>query len=379
MVLVGVCMYVLNFFKVRPSNDFVDVVFLSGSGVNLTLVAGIINQYADGYVATPLVSSYKDLEPGVYVASFSKGAEMSRFVEVLRNIFEQYRAVRGRGGEVALGFRLSIEDMNIESRSISSTSYIVVRLLNNAVRKLVLEKEIRVYQKPGENMSLCLSYRDLKELWDKDPEIDRDRGFEDFCGKYPNLCGANEDGCARFFLVMKCFVPRFQHVESEIGREEIYLVMRSYYRRLSSLELQKIYRYLIEKGLDPNVLKGVKVNYRVDEGNTLICDVKSVKTLANGGVITILECDRGTYEAGLSDDRETGRISLNISYGSSRKFVADYLCRDFDKHRDLGKRFPFQFFNEIENDLKMLKKVIGDDLSLSGVHFSISYKPEILW
>ncbi|MEM0083129.1 MAG: hypothetical protein QW102_01270 [Candidatus Nezhaarchaeales archaeon] len=337
------------------------------------MVVRVINQYAEGYVATPLVRSYKDLEPGVYVASFSKGAEMSRFVEELHNIFEQYRAERGRGGEVATGFR------SIESKSISSTSYVVARLLNNALRKLASKKRIRVYQKPGENMSLCLSYRDLKELWDKDPEIDRDRRFEDFCGKYPNLCGANEDGCTRFFLVMKCFVPRFQHVESEIGREEIYLVMRSYYRRLSSLELQKIYRYLIEKGLDPNVLKGVKVNYRVDESSTLICDVKSVKTLANGGVIAVLECDRETYEVGLSDDRETGRISLNVSYGSSRKFVADYLCRDFDKHRDLGKRFPFQFFNEIENDLKMLKKVIGDDLSLSGVHFSISYKPEILW
>jgi hypothetical protein len=216
---------------------------------------------------------------------------------------------------------------------IPARSYVVARLLNNAVRKIAEHKGL-LSPRPGEENNICLDYERLEsDFWKSGFDIERDRSFSIFCEEHDELCRGS-GACGRFFKVVKCLSPRFQHIVKEDGIEEIYLILHSYYRRLSNLSLIDILEYIKSQNLDPSVLKDVKVNY-FDGKDTHVCDVVDLS-----GHILKLRCE------GKENDIDINSLSLPNS----------------------GLKLS------LKNDIKIFKRIVGD-ICFGGTCFYISEEP----
>ncbi len=361
--------YVTNFVKVLPDKDSIEVYRIADK-MNLGVLAGVINRYAEGLVASFLSTDYDELKAGVYVTSIDDHLSKEDVETEVESALERYREER-----VVEGFpvdeALNINNLSIELvPNIPSTAYVVTNLLNNFLNKIV-PMELRCPRRPGERLAICLDMDFLeREFWSQEI-IDRDERFLDFCNDYSSLCRDTGGGCSKFFKVVKCITMRFQHVVSD--REEIYLVLHHYYRRLSNLNLKLVIDYMKNNRIDLDSLLGVRVNYRVSEGSTRVCKIASINDNR-----LVLKCEKGEVCIDISELLDDASIAVNPTYSQSRRFISEYLCREFDKHRDLNRLYPSEYFSALENDIEIVRRIIGK-LCISGVCFSIDRRLKRVW
>jgi hypothetical protein len=201
----------------------------------------------------------------------------------------------------------------------------------------------------------------------------------DFCKNYPGLCGGGDYGCAKFFEVVKELQIRFQHAIVS-DRERIYMILSSQYRRLNSLELKGVIDFIKPLVKDINkALRGVRVNVAFPEGSVLY-EIKDIKSEEDGDVIE-LECigkESKKQEEVLKisyDELDAYKVRINPTYRSSREFISNYLCKYFDKHKELSKFTPIEYFKILENDLKIFKRLLArfapSNLVLGNVTYTI--------
>lgn len=276
----------------------------------------------------------------------------------IKDALEKYREERVARGLLVDEY-LNVNNIKIQTLSISSKSYVVTNLLNNFLNK-VIPKELQCPPRPSERSAICIDIDFLeREFWSKNI-IKRDERFVNFCNDYPSLCRDSGSDCSKFFKVVKCIPMRFQHVDSE--QEEIYLVLRHYYRKLSYLDLKTVIDYIRSKSIDLNNLQGVYVNYRTSKDSTQACKIVSI----NNSELE-LECE-GRYIP--IDISKLDKDSINPTYSRSREFISKYLCKEFDKHKDLNRLYPSEYFSILENDLGIVRRIISEPV-IGGVHFSI--------
>jgi len=359
-------LFVLNLFRVSSTKPKVKVAILKDNS-NPTLLAHVINMYTERLIATPLTRDYGDFKSGVYVTVLGKNDFNDDNINfMLRASIKAYRE------KIKTTERLpELEIDRIGSMgSIPARSYVVARLLNNAVRKIAKNKGL-LSPRPGEENNICLSYDQLKsDFWKNEFDIVSDNIFSMFCEEHSELC---EGGgvCGRFFKVVKCLSPRFQHVIKEDGKEEIYLILHSYYRRLNNLRLVNILEYMKSQNIDPSVLKDVKVNY-YDGKDNYLCDVVDLNVN-----ILILKCDGRETRVdinSLSQSDNVAKLSINPNYSSSRRFIAKYLCEEFEAHKGLNMLYPKDYFEILRNDIKIFKRIVGD-ICFGETCFYISEEP----
>jgi len=356
--------YVTNFIKVLPSKDAIEAYRVTGE-VNLGVLVGVIDKYAEGLIASFLPADYGGLRAGVYVAGIGDYHPREEDVRAeIEDVLEKYRGERVARG-LPVDESLNINNIIIEpTSSISSTSYVVVNLLNNFLSKVIPEK-LQCPRRPGERSAICLDIDFLeREFWSRNviDKDERDERFIDFCNDYPSLCRDTGSSCSKFFKVVKCIIMRFQHVVSD--QEEIYLVSHHYYRRLSNLDLKMVIDYIRSSHIDLNTLLGVRVNYRTSKDSTQVCKIASI----NNNELK-LECEGRDTRIDTSE-LDNVSITINPTYSQSRKFIGEYLCKEFDKHKDLNKLYPSKYFSILENDLGIVKRIIGEPC-IGRVRFSI--------
>ena len=361
--------YVTNFVKVLPSKDTIEAYRITGK-VNLGVLAGVINRYAEGLVASFLSTDYGELRAGVYVAGIGDYHPCKEDVRAkIEDILEKYREERTAQG-LPVDESLNINNITIEPTSIiSSTNYVVANLLNNFLSKVV-PRELQCPRRPGERSAICLDIDFLeREFWSK-RVVDKDERFIDFCNYYPGLCRDTGSSCSKFFKVVKCITMRFQHVVSD--QEEIYLVLHHYYRRLSNLDLKIVIDYIRSNHIDLNTLLGVCVNYRTSKDSTWVCKIVSINNNE-----FMLECEGRNIRIGISE-LDNVSIAVNPTYSQSRKFIGEYLCREFDKHKDLNRLYPIGCFSILENDLEIVRRIVGKPC-IGRVCFSIDRRLKRVW
>ncbi len=361
--------YIMNLVKVFPDKGTIEVYKITGK-TNLGLLAGIINRYSKGLVASFLSTDYGELEAGVYVAGIGDYSLSKEDVEArVDDFLDRYKNERTSQG-LSVDEPLNSNNIIVEPTSISSTTYVVANLLSNYINKTV-PKELQCPRRPGERFAVCLDIDFLEgEFWNQKVGLNKDKRFVHFCNDYPGLCRDTGDSCSKFFRVVKCITMRFQHVVSD--REEIYLVLHQYYRRLSNLGLKIVVDYIRSSNIDFNALLGIYVNYRINKNSTWICKIVSI---SNNDVV--LECEGKSMHVHLSE-LDNISISVNPTYSQSRRFIGMYLCKDFDKHKDLNRLYPSQYFSILENDLEIVRRIVGK-LCIGGVCFSIDRELKRVW
>ena len=362
-------MYVTNFVKMFPDKDTIEAYRITGK-VNLGVLAGVINRYAKGLVASFLSTGYGEVEAGVYVAGIGdRYARKENVRAKIEDILEIYREERSAQG-LSVDESLNISNIIIEpASSISSTTYVVANLLNNFLSKVIPE-ELQCPRRPGERSAICLDIDFLESGFWNQKVVNKDERFIDFCNDYPSLCRDTGDSCSKFFKVVKCITMRFQHIASD--QEEIYLVLHHYYRRLSNLNLKIVIDYIRSNYIDLNTLLGVRVNYKTSRDSTWICKIVST----NNNELT-LECEGKNIRIGISE-LDNASIAINPTYSQSRKFISKYLCKEFDKHKDLNKLYPIKYFSILENDLEIVRRIIGKPC-IGGVCFSVDRRLKRVW
>jgi len=361
--------YVTNFVKVFPSKDTIEAYRITGK-VNLGLLAGVINRYTEGLVASFLSTDYGELKAGVYVSGIGDPHPCKKDVRAkIDDALKKYREERVAQG-LPVDESLNINNIIIEPTSnISSTAYVVANLLNNFLSKMVPE-ELQCPRRPGERLAICLDIDFLeKEFWDQGI-VDRDERFLDFCNEYPSLCRDIGGGCSKFFKVVKCITMRFQHIVSD--QEEIYLVLHHYYRRISNLDLKLVIDYISGNHIDLDNLLGVRVNYRAGKDGTWVCKITSI----NNNEL-MLECEGRNIRIGISE-LDNVSIAVNPTYSQSRKFIDEYLCKEFDKHKDLNRLYPSGYFSILENDIEIVRRIICKPC-IGRVCFSIDRRLKRVW
>jgi len=368
--------YIANFFSVIPEKSSIEVYRITGR-INLGLLAKVINVYDQDIVASFLSFNYNELKSGVYISSISSTSEGVTSNEIktrIANVIERFQSDRVSKG-LPKRDDLDIENISIDYLNIPAQSYVVANLLNNLLNKRI-PASLRCPKRPGEKLSLCLDFNTLeKEFWQQNM-IDVDERFSQFCTRFPNLCKDYYDGCSKFFRVVKCITMRFQHVILESEREELYLVLHHYYRRLSNLDLRHVLNYISMMNLNPNILVGVRVNYRMSSEETKLCEVVSIENSR-----LELKCEEEGFPIDI-DKLEQNSITINPTYKHSRNFIEKYLCRDFDRHKDLNKFYPRNYFSMLENEIKIVKEIIKryiNKFCIGGTCFSIGSKPLVIW
>jgi len=360
--------YVTNFVKVLPDKGSIEAYRIVGK-VNLGMLAGVINRYAEGLVASFLPADYDELRAGIYVASIEGYLRKEDVKTKVENALEKYREKRAAEG-FPIDDVLNINNITIEpAPNIPSTAYVVANLLNNFLNK-VMPRKLRCPRRPGERLAICLDIDFLERGFWSQGIIDRDERFLDFCNDYPSLCRDTGGGCSKFFKVVKCITMRFQHVVSD--REEIYLVLRHYYRRLSNLDLKLVIDYMKSNHIDLNNLLGVRVNHKVGKGSTWVCEIASI----NDGEL-MLKCEGEKIRIDISELDNTF-IAVNPTYSQSRRFIGKCLCREFDRHKDLNRLYPSEYFSILENDIEIVRRIIGKPC-IDGVCFSIDRRLKRVW
>jgi len=351
-------MYITNFVKVLPSKDVIEAYRIT-SKVNLGVLVRVINKYAEGLIASILSEDYSELRAGVYVAGIGDYRHFEEDVRTkIKDVLEKYQGEQAAQG-LPVDESLNINNIEFQASSISSTSYVAANLLNNFLSKVIPE-ELQCPRRPDERSAICLDIDFLeRKLWSKNV-VDKDERFMGFCNDYPSLCRDKGSSCSKFFKVVKCIIMRFQHVVSD--QEEIYLVLHHYYRRLSNLDLKMVIDYIRSNQIDLNDLLGVYVNYKTSKDSTQVCKIASI----NNNELK-LECEGRDIRI---DIGELDNLSINPTYSQSREFINKYLCKEFDKHKDLNKLYPSKYFSILENDLGIVKRIIGEPC-IGRVRFSI--------
>ena len=354
--------YITNFAKVLPSGDVIETYRITcrSNQLNPGKIAYIINKNTDDLVASSLNRDYNELKAGVYVASLSSQLDRDTIESKIKNIL------------VNSGFLYDIDDLELEQYNMNSMAYVVANLLNNTVDKKI-PQEIRCPHRPGERLSICLDIETLeKEYWSKGI-ANIDELFKIFCNDYPELCRNTDNDCSKFFKVVKCITMRFQHIVSEDENNEIYLILHQYYRRIGNLHLKQVLEYMKYKNIDLNRILGVHVNYRKDKNNTMVCRIFSF-TENN----LVLETIDGKYYQIDLDNLDNTYVAINPNYRSSRQFIYSYLCKNFEKHKNLNRLYPSKYFATLENDLEIIRRIVGR-ICIGGTCFSINKELKRIW
>jgi hypothetical protein len=384
--------YFINFVDVRPDSGRLSVFRISKTlkDFEFTRVTHVVNRYSQSLVSTSLSNEYGGLKPGVYIASVGRVADKDMLRDELKGAFARYFEVLSQRNSVQRRIQsfstfYDVDTLvnalvdSVAEEAVPSTSYVAANLLNNLMERSI-SIQYKCYEK-GVRICIKLDVKTLRELMQKDEEFSREPLF-DFCREHPNLCGGEgNDGCARFFKVIKELLIRFQH--SVVNDEEkIYMIFFSRYRRLSNLELKDVIDFLMNivklsvKDI-ANALRGVRVNVALPEGSALY-EIKDVESKEGGDVIK-LECvdkeSRKPEELSLSIYKELDsyNVKINPTYRSSREFIYSHLCRYYDAHKKLSWDPPSAYFKTLENDLKIFKRLLAEFKLSSIVLGDVTY------
>lgn len=376
-------MYITNLIRVDPNSENIMLYKIPKSDVNPPLLTKIINKYSENLVASALTFEYKDeletLEAGTYIAYFRevKYRDVNNIRKEIKEAIIKYVNERKSENNVWDTFINNFDSskIKIESKELSSTSYIIPRLLNNTLRRIIPKELLCKKEKPGEEIAICLNVTRLNEYYQTISSIRNEKEKEPlflFCEVYPKLCyEAQENGCSQFFKVVKHMTLRFQQATDEYT--QIYLILHSYYSRESDLDLLKIIDYMNSMGLSLELIKDVRVNYIKKGEHTKLCKIESIdKNSLELKYDTHTEKIDLNYLRNNQQSQEKVILRINPTYRTSREFIEKYLCKDFDKHKELNAdRNPEKYFKTLKNDLEILKSIIGEKIYLSGVYFSI--------
>jgi hypothetical protein len=381
--------YFINFVDVKPDSSRLSVFRISKTlkDFEFTRVTHVVNRYSQSLIST-LSSEYGGLKSGVYVASVGHVADKNMLRDELKDVFARYfEELRSSSAQKRMQTFSPFYDVDtlvnalvdsVAEEIVPSTSYVAANLLNN-----LMERSIPVQYKcreKGVRICIKLDIKTLREFMQKDEEFSREPLFN-FCREHPNLCGEGNDGCAKFFKVIKELIIKFQH--SVVNDEEkIYMIFFSRYRRLSNLELKDVIDFLMNivklsvKDI-ANALRGVRVNVALPEGSVLY-EIKDVESKEGGDVIK-LECVdkelRKPEELSLSIYKELDsyNVKINPTYRSSREFIYSHLCRYYDAHKKLSWDPPSAYFKTLENDLKIFKRLLAEFKLSSIVLGDVTY------
>jgi hypothetical protein len=383
--------YIINFVDVRPDSDRLSVYRISKTlkDFELTRIAHAVNTYSQSLVSTLLSSEYGGLKPGVYVASVGRVADRDMLRDELKYAFARYFEVLSQRSSERKHIRpfplfYDVDELvnalvnSVTEEAVPSTSYVTANLLNNLVGRSV-SIQYKCYEK-GVRICIKLDVKALRELMQKDEEFSREPLF-DFCREHPNLCGGEgNDGCARFFRVIKELLIRFQH--SVVNDEEkLYVILFSRYRRLSNLELKSVIDFLKNDVKLPakdmvNALRGVRVNVALPEGSALY-EIKNVESEEGGDVVELKCVDK---EQGKSqelrihyNELDSYNVRINPTYKSSREFIYSHLCKYYDEHKKLTQVTPSTYFKTLEKDLKIFKRLLAEFKLSSIVLGDVTY------
>jgi hypothetical protein len=382
--------YFINFVDVKPDSSRLSVFRISKTlkDFEFTRVTHVVNRYSQSLISTSLSSEYGGLKSGVYVASVGHVADKNMLRDELKDVFARYfEELRSSSAQKRMQTFSPFYDVDtlvnalvdsVAEEIVPSTSYVAANLLNN-----LMERSIPVQYKcreKGVRICIKLDIKTLREFMQKDEEFSREPLFN-FCREHPNLCGEGNDGCAKFFKVIKELIIKFQH--SVVNDEEkIYMIFFSRYRRLSNLELKDVIDFLMNivklsvKDI-ANALRGVRVNVALPEGSVLY-EIKDVESKEGGDVIK-LECVdkelRKPEELSLSIYKELDsyNVKINPTYRSSREFIYSHLCRYYDAHKKLSWDPPSAYFKTLENDLKIFKRLLAEFKLSSIVLGDVTY------
>ena len=363
--------YIINFVDVNPDRDKLEVFRVPRALENLgfTRIVHVINRYSQNFVSTLLPSEYGDLKPGVYITYIGREASKDVLRNELQYAFVKYFEEYNKRSSTREHVRLfsSSSDINelvnalvssAVEEVISSTSYVVANLLSNLVERII-PVQYSCHEK-GVRICIKLSAETLREILQGD-EYSIEPLF-DFCKNYPGLCGGGDHGCAKFFEVVKELQIRFQHAVVS-DRERIYMILSSQYRRLNRLELKGVVDFIKQSVEDINkALRGVRVNVTFLEGSMLY-EIKDIKSEKGGDVIKLERISKESKKPEVLkipyDELDAYKVRINPTYKSSREFISNYLCKYFDKHKELSGFTPIEYFKILENDLKIFKRLLA--------------------
>jgi hypothetical protein len=384
--------YIVNFVDVMPDRDRLSVFKISKTlkDFGFTRIVHVVNRYSQTLLSTSLSSEYGDLEPGVYIAYIGREANKDVLRNELQYAFAKYFEELSQSSFTQKYTQPSSSSSNVNEfvdslvnsaveEVIPSTSYVIANLLNNLMEKII-PIHYRCHEK-GARVCIKLDVETLREILQRDEELSKEPLFN-FCEEYPSLCGDDNNGCAKFFRVIKEFHIRFQHSVID-DKERIYMIFFSQYRRLGGLELRKVIDFLKSYTKLPvkdiNIaLEGVRVNVTLPDGSVL-CEIKDMKSEEDCDVVE-LECiskepkEPKALEIHYNELDEYD-VRINPTYKSSREFISNYLCKYFDEHKKLSWFTPSEYFKILENDLKIFKKLLAKfaltNIVLGGVTYTI--------
>ncbi|MFZ8792061.1 MAG: hypothetical protein ACO2OS_07340 [Thermosphaera aggregans] len=388
--------YIINFVDVNPDKDKLGVFRVSKDlenrvpraleNLGFTRIVHVINRYSQNLDSTLLPSEYGDLKPGVYITYIGQEASKDVLRRELQFAFAKYFEENNRKNSARGHIWLfsSSSDINelvntlvdsVVEEVISSTSYVVANLLSNLIERIIPAR-YSCHEK-GVRICIKLDVETLRKTLREEYEYSIEPLF-DFCKNYPGLCGGGDDGCAKFFKVVKELQIRFQHAIVN-NRERIYMILSSQYRRLNMLELKGVVDFIKPSVKDINeAFRGVRVNVTFPEGSVLY-EIKDIKSERNGDVIG-LECisKESKRPEALEipyAELDAYNVRINPTYRSSREFISNYLCKYFDKHKELSEFTPIEYFKILENDLKIFKRLLArfapSNLVLGNVVYTI--------
>jgi hypothetical protein len=129
--------------------------------------------------------------------------------------------------------------------------------------------------------------------------------------------------------------------------------------------------------MELSILKGVHVNVKTERGTGLY-EIKNVVRNKDSYVFELVyDIGGGKQEQKRIELSELSKynVSINPTYRSSRSFIEHYLCKEFDRHKDLSKITPNEYFSFLGNDLRIFKRLIaqyaGNKLTLGGISYMI--------
>jgi len=385
--------FITNMCEIVPSEKELNVLRIPEipQGFSHTMITRIINKYSSNFVSTALVRKYGELEPGIYIAPIYKDMNKELFKDELQIAFNKYlRSSSQRKVTITSRQQEPNHNVNyindklvnkIEERRVTSTTYIVTNLLRNLLEKIIPNGYTCSTKEGGVCINLDIGLLE-KILNGKERDQEPLLGF---CQKHPNLCGRKDNGCSRFFKVVKQFHIRFQHSVID-GKEKIYLIFYSCYRRLNNLRISNIIRFLLNDGKGLATLEDLKevfVNVTTEQSTELykIVDIKMenpgtyVLVLSPSiGINNQIELRVNVQDNNQNNDQDRYNLKINPTYKNSRKFI-EKLCKEFDEHKELSRLTPYSYFTILRNDIKVFKKIIFsniNEITLGGVMYTIN-------